>query len=88
MSVPVLTRRRWYANSTPEPGVGRHDPIRSRQRRIVARMLAKIVVARMSAATIGRSPISRLSAVFPSITTLVVYENRRTSQTEAPRGRV
>jgi hypothetical protein len=41
-------------------------------------------VARIDPGTIGRSPISSDSAVLPRRTTLVVYEKRRVSQTEAP----
>jgi len=52
--------------------------------RIVCRIAAKMAVARMSPGTIGRSPISRLSAVLPSITTFVVYEKRSIPHTEAP----
>jgi hypothetical protein len=41
-------------------------------------------VARIDPGTIGRSPMLSDSVVLPRRTTLVVYEKRRTSQTEAP----
>ena len=47
-------------------------------------MERKREVARIDPGTIGRSPISSDSAVLPRWTTLVVYEKRRVSQTEAP----
>ena len=37
----------------------------------------------MLAGTIGKSPISRLSAIFPSQTTLVVFENIKIPHGEA-----
>ena len=83
---PILfTYASLYASSQPLPG--RISQNMSRLSRIVdnaERMERKREVARIDPGTIGRSPISNDSTVLPRRTTLVVYEKRSVSQTEAP----
>jgi hypothetical protein len=85
MKTLLFTYASLYASSQPLPGLISQNM--NRLRRIVdraERMERKRWVARIDPGAIGRSPISSDSVVLPRRTTLVVYEKKRTSQTEAP----